>query len=168
MSSGLSTNSRARGMTTSSDGPNRAPRRRGAIVALDYGDKRSGIAACDALHLAAVPVAVVQTQDREELLEAVVEAVDERNATTLVVGLPLHLAGHDSARARGVRDLCEELRRRLPHVDVVPWDERLTTKEAVSLLADVGVRGKKRKERVDAVAAVLILRSYLTHLEASR
>jgi putative Holliday junction resolvase len=136
-------------------------------VALDYGDKRSGLAACDALRLAAVPVAVVETSDREELLEAVVDAVDERGATTLVVGLPLHMAGHEIARSRQVRELCEELRRRLPNVDVEAWDERLTTKEATYLLAEQGVKGKKRKARVDAVAAVLLLRSYLTHAERS-
>ena len=138
------------------------------MVALDFGDKRSGLAACDALRLAAVPIGVVHTSDREELLEAVVDAVDERNATTLIVGLPLHMAGHDSGRARQVRQLCEELRKRLPNVDVETWDERLTTKEATYLLAEQGVKGKRRKARVEAVAAVLILRSYLTHEAGGR
>lgn len=145
-------------MTTSSESA-----RRGAVVAVDFGEKRSGLAACDALRIAAVPVAVVETSDREELLERIVDAVDERGATTVVVGLPLHLAGHASERSRRVLALCEELRRRLPHVDVRTWDERLTTKEATSLLAAGGVRGKRRKELLDAVAAVVILRAFLAH-----
>ncbi|HKE00012.1 MAG TPA: Holliday junction resolvase RuvX [Planctomycetota bacterium] len=135
--------------------------RPGAVVAVDYGEKRTGLAATDALRIAAMPIETVSTSDREELLERIVSAVDERSAKTLVVGLPVHLAGHDSARSRRVHELCAELRRRLPSVDVVEWDERLTTRQANSLLAQGGVHWRARKKKIDAVAAVVILRSYL-------
>jgi putative Holliday junction resolvase len=144
-------------------GPGALPRApRGAVVAVDFGEKRSGLAACDALRIAAVPIGVVETSDREVLLERIVDAVDERSATTVIVGLPLHMAGHASERSRRVLALCEELRRRLPHVDVATWDERLTTREATHLLTQGGLRGKQRKAHVDEVAAVVILRSYLS------
>ncbi|MBL8694514.1 MAG: Holliday junction resolvase RuvX [Planctomycetes bacterium] len=128
---------------------------------MDYGEKRTGLASADALWIAAVPIGTIETSDREELLEAIVDAVDDRNATTVVVGLPLHIAGHDSARSRSVRELCAALRKRLPYVDVVEFDERGTTKEANALMAASGVHWKKRKGKLDAVAAVLILRSYM-------
>ncbi|HKE02238.1 MAG TPA: Holliday junction resolvase RuvX [Planctomycetota bacterium] len=134
---------------------------RGAVVAVDYGERRTGLAACDPLRIAAMPIGVIETEDREELLERIVDAVDARGATTLVVGLPLHLAGHESARSRRVHELCASLRARLPYVDVVELDERLTTKEANSLLAEGGVRPRDRKRRIDAVAAVVLLRAYL-------
>jgi putative Holliday junction resolvase len=134
---------------------------RGAVVAVDFGERRTGLAACDALRIAAMPIAVIVTEDREELLERIVNAVDDRGATTVVVGLPLHLAGHESARSRRVHELSASLRKRLPHVDVVELDERLTTKEANSLLAEGGVHWRKRKKQIDAVAAVVLLRAYL-------
>jgi putative pre-16S rRNA nuclease len=134
---------------------------KGAVVAVDFGERHTGLAASDALRIAAMPIGVVSTDEREELLERIVDAVDERAATTLVVGLPLHLAGHESARSRRVHVLCEELRKRLPRVEVVEWDERLTTQEANALLARAGLRWQARKSRIDAVAAVVILRSYL-------
>jgi putative holliday junction resolvase len=131
------------------------------VVAVDYGEKRTGLAASDALRIAAMPLETITTSDREELLERIVAAVDERDATTVVVGLPLHLAGHESKRSRRVHELCAELRRRLPSVAVVEWDERLSTREANSLLAQGGVHWRARKQKIDAVAAVVILRSYL-------
>ncbi|MFN0206626.1 MAG: Holliday junction resolvase RuvX [Planctomycetota bacterium] len=134
---------------------------RGAVVAVDYGARRTGLAACDSLRIAAVPIGVVHTTDREELIERIVDAVDERNATTLVFGLPLHMGGHDSERSRTVRALAADVKNRLPNVDVVEVDERLTTKEATILLAQAGLKGKKRKDFVDAVAAMIILKTYL-------
>lgn len=134
---------------------------RGAVVAVDYGEKRTGLAACDTLRIAAMPIGLVETEDREVLLERIVAAVDERSAGTLVVGLPLHLAGHESARSRRVRELCAALRKRLPNVEVVELDERLTTREASSLLSQGGIRGRHQKRRIDAVAAVVLLRAYL-------
>ncbi len=158
-------------MTTSSEAPaapggghDPGPRPpRGAVVAVDWGARRTGLAACDRLRIAALPIGVVETQDREELLERIVDAVDERRATTVVVGLPLHLEGGESKRSRETRALCAELRQRLPHVDVVAFDERLTSTEAHGLLAAGGVGWRKRKGRVDAVAAMVILRTYLAH-----
>lgn len=133
----------------------------GAVVAVDYGAKRTGLAACDALRIVAMPIAVIESGDPEVVLEAIVDAVDDRNAKTLVVGLPLHMAGHAGERAATVRALCEQIRRRLPGVEIIEWDERLTTKEATYLLAESGVKGKKRKQQIDAVAAMVILRSWM-------
>ncbi|MBI3817331.1 MAG: Holliday junction resolvase RuvX [Planctomycetes bacterium] len=137
----------------------------GAIVAVDYGDKRTGLAACDSMRIAAMPIAVVETTDPEQLLEAIVDAVDDRNAKILVVGLPLHMSGHAGARVAKVRELCDQIRRRIPGIEIIEWDERLTTKAATYLLAEAGIKGKKRKQQIDAVAATLILRSYLKSLE---
>jgi putative Holliday junction resolvase len=135
--------------------------RPGAVLAVDFGEKRTGLAATDSLRIAAMPVGVVETEDREVLLERIVEAADERGARVVVVGLPLHLAGHESARSRSVRALCAALRRRLPSAEIVEWDERLSTREANALLARGGVGWRRRKKAVDAVAAVVILRAYL-------
>jgi putative Holliday junction resolvase len=133
----------------------------GAVVAVDFGEKRTGIAACDPLRIAAIPVGVIASADREELLERVIAAAEERNAMTLVVGLPLHMWGGESPRVAWVRGLCAEIRQRMPNLEIVEWDERLTSKEATILLAAAGIKGKKRKDHLDAVAATLILRSWM-------
>lgn len=133
----------------------------GAILAVDYGAKRTGLAATDSLRIVAMPVAVIETSNPEELLERIITEIDERSIKTLVVGLPLHLAGHAGERVATVRALCEQIRRRVPGLEIIEWDERLSTKEATYLLAEAGIKGKKRKQQIDAVAAVVILRSYL-------
>lgn len=130
-------------------------------MAVDYGEKRTGIAACDALRIAAIPVSVIETADRETLLERIVDAIDARGARTMIIGLPLHMAGHESARVKTIRELCVEIKNRVPGLEIIEWDERLTTKEATILLAEAGVKGKRRKQRIDAVAATLILRSWM-------
>lgn len=132
----------------------------GRIMALDLGEKRIGIALSDQTRTIAAAHGVLNRRSRAEDVAYYAQLIAERDVRLLVVGLPITLGGHEGQRAAWVRDYAAELAERLP-VPVVFWDESLTTVEAQAALRAQGRRGKKLRERVDAVAAALILQSYL-------
>lgn len=133
------------------------------IIAVDYGDARTGIAACDKFQLLASPVCVIAEKDREKLISKISEIAAERKAERFCVGLPKNMDGSSGFRAEAAREFGEELEK-ATGVPVVFRDERLTTVSAHGILNTNDVRGKKRKNIVDAVSAVLILEEYLKTL----
>jgi putative Holliday junction resolvase len=94
-------------------------------------------------------------------LKAIARLVREQGAGTVVVGLPLLMSGEEGSRARDAREFAESLGRRLPGVAVELWDERLTTVQAERAMIAGNVRRKRRKQKIDTLAATLILQSYL-------
>lgn len=130
------------------------------ILSVDYGDRRTGIAVCDKYEMLASPVCVITEWNKEVLAQKIVDIAAERNAEQIVIGLPKNMDGSKGFRA----DACEELGNvivSLTEIPVVFWDERLTTVSAHRILNDNNVRGKKRKNVVDAVAAEIILQNYI-------
>ncbi len=133
------------------------------IISVDYGDARTGIAACDKLQMLASPVCVIAEKDRERLIEKISEIAAERKAERFCVGLPKNMDGSLGFRAEACREFGEQLQK-VTNIPVVFCDERLTTVSAHGILNENDVRGKKRKNIVDAVSAVLILEDYLKTL----
>jgi putative Holliday junction resolvase len=130
-------------------------------VALDIGTRRIGVALSDSNGTVATPYEVVQRSgDRGRDHRRIGELVDEAGAEVVVVGLPFSLDGSIGPAARGILEEVEELRATLP-VDVVTWDERLTTVEAERSLRVMGVKKGNRRRIVDQVAATVILQSWL-------
>ena len=133
------------------------------IISVDYGDARTGIAACDKFQMLASPVCVIAEKDREKLISKIAEIAIERKAERFCVGLPKNMDGTLGFRADVCREFGEELEK-ATNIPVVFRDERLTTVSAHGILNANDVRGKKRKNVVDAVSAVLILEEYLKTL----
>lgn len=131
----------------------------GAVLALDPGSVRVGIAASDPTRTIATPIAAV-ARDPAVLWPFVQRQIDERAITEVVIGLPRNLDGSDGAAAVDARTLAAETRRRT-HLPVTLWDERFTTVQAERELIAAGVRRRTRRERVDAAAAALLLQSWL-------
>jgi len=129
-------------------------------LAVDYGDRRTGLAVSDPTGIIVQPLPPIETEDLEELIERIVQTAQEQEAGTVVVGMPLRLDGTVGSRAEKTRKLIERLRASLA-VSVEEWDERLTSAEAEEILRQAGLNWRKRKGKLDTVAAVLILRSYL-------
>ena len=130
------------------------------ILSVDYGDKRTGIAVCDKLEMLASPVCVITEWNKDALAQKIIDVANERKAEMIVVGLPKNMDGSKGFRA----DACEELGETLKGLTAIPitfWDERLTTVSAHRILSDNNVRGKKRKNVVDAVAADIILQDFI-------
>ncbi len=132
----------------------------GRVMALDLGEKRIGVAISDPTRTIAAAVAVLNRKSRTEDAARYAQLIAEQRVTLLVVGLPITLGGVEGQRAAWVRDYAAELGNRID-IPIVFWDESLTTKEAEAALRAQGRRGKKLRQRVDAVAAALILQSYL-------
>ena len=132
------------------------------VMALDYGDARTGVAFSDSLGLLAGETAVLPSWNHAMLLEEVEHLARSRGADTVVLGLPRNMDGSEGPRAEKSRAFAAELE--ALGLKVVFVDERRTTVEAHGILSEAGKKGKKRKERVDAVAATLILETYLNGL----
>lgn len=132
------------------------------ILAVDLGDARTGLACCDRTEYLASPIGVLHQRNLEVVAQQVATAVVEYDAGRVVVGYPLNMNGSAGPRAQRCAQFAEMLRG-LVAVPVVLWDERSTTVSAYGYLNETDTRGKKRKEVVDAVAATIILESYLNY-----
>jgi RNAse H-fold protein YqgF len=129
------------------------------IMAIDYGDARTGYAISDASGLLAGETGVLPSRNEDKLLEDLCRIYGEKEAGLIALGLPRNMDGSEGPRAEKSRALKERLEERGCRVTLV--DERRTTVEAHAILTETGRRGKQRKKRVDAVAASLILETYL-------
>lgn len=133
------------------------------IMALDYGDARTGVAISDLLCSIVGSTAVIPSRNTEKAMADIVKLCRENSVGTIVVGLPRNMDGSEGPRAQ----LCREFAAKLAELTGLPikmWDERRTTVEAHNILSEHNYHGKKRKNTVDAVAASLILESYLNSL----
>ena len=130
------------------------------ILAVDYGDARTGLAACDPGEMLASPVGTVEHWDPQKVAEEAAKAAKEARAERIVVGHPLNMDGTAGPRAQLCREFAALLRE-ASGLPVVLWDERQTTVTATRYLNATDTRGKKRKKVIDAVAATVILESYL-------
>lgn len=130
------------------------------IIGLDYGEARIGVSVSDIMETIANPLDTIEEHDREKQLEKVIEVIKRERAEKIVVGLPKRMDGSLGHRAEYTKSFAEELAQRCA-LPLVMWDERLSSSEAHRMLETGGVSGKKRKTKVDKIAAVLILQTYL-------
>ena len=130
------------------------------IMAVDFGDSRTGLAVCDKSEFLASPAGVIEEKDFEKCIEKVAAAAKENAAEEIVVGYPKNMNNTIGERAQKCALFAEKLAE-LVDVPLKLWDERTTTVSAHYYLNQTNTRGKKRKAVVDAVAATIILESYL-------
>ncbi len=129
------------------------------IMAIDYGDARTGYAISDASGLLAGETGVLPSRNPIKLLADLVRLYEEKGVGRIALGLPRNMDGTEGVRAEKSRALKESLEAAGCAVDLV--DERRTTVEAHAILTETGKHGRRRKNVVDAVAAALILETYL-------
>lgn len=131
------------------------------IMAIDYGDARTGVAISDLLCSIVGSTAVINSHNTDKAIADILRLAKENAVSEIVVGLPKNMDGTEGSRA----ELCRAFARTLESVSglkIVMWDERRTTVEAHNILSQHNYHGKKRKNTVDAVAASLILEGYLS------
>lgn len=133
---------------------------KGRIMALDLGSKRIGIAVCDPTRTIAQSYEVLKRTSRKADYARYLEIIAQEEITLLVVGLPTRSDGSDSDTAVWIRDYITEFNEQID-IPIEFWDESYTTVMAEESLRQRGKRGKKARQRVDAVAAAIILQSYL-------
>jgi putative Holliday junction resolvase len=134
----------------------------GAILAIDWGTKKSGFAVADPLRIAVQPIDPVRLGgDSPELIEHVAKLAGERDLEVVLVSLPVAPDGSDSGQSQLARAFCAALAERFPELAIVPYPERLTTKEAESRLRDAGHRGRDAKTRKDSWSAWVLLEDWI-------
>lgn len=131
----------------------------GRLIALDVGGRYIGIAVSDELGIVASPVTAVDM--KKQNLDELTRVIRLYDPVGVIVGMPKNMSGSEGQQAQKTRQFVEQLATALLGVPVVYWDERLTTFMADQALAEMGHSSRKRKERVDAIAASFILQSYL-------
>ena len=130
------------------------------VMALDYGDARTGVAISDERGILCGDTLVLTEWDAQKVVENVVKLAHERDCGLILLGLPLNMDGSEGPRAGKCRELAEALLA-AGTPEVLLRDERRTSVEAHNILRANGKREKKHRKSVDAVAAQLILETYL-------
>jgi len=133
----------------------------GRVLAIDYGNKRVGIAVTDPLKLIATPLDTVHAKDILNFLKAYTQ---KEEVEAMVVGMPKTLGNNPTDVTSAVVGFVRKLKKELPAIPVFTVDERFTSKMAFQAMIDGGLKKKDRrnKETVDKVSATIILQSYLT------
>ena len=130
------------------------------IMAVDVGTVRTGIAMCDKMEMLASPLTVINEKNFSICIAKTAEVAKVNHAELIVVGLPKHMNNDFGEKAQLCTEFAEKLKEKTG-LPVEMWDERCTTVITNNYLNDTNTRGKKRKSVVDAVAATLILESYM-------
>lgn len=130
------------------------------ILAVDYGDVRTGLAVSDALGLMANGIGTVKAKGMHELCDIVIEQAQKNNAAKIIIGDPVNMNGSRGPRSEKAELFASFLREKT-EIEVELFDERCSTMVAHTYLNATGTHGKKRKEVVDTLSAQIILQDYL-------
>lgn len=130
------------------------------ILAVDYGDKRTGVAVCDKNEILASPVCTIDEGYAPKLIEKISALVGEHKAELIVVGKPVNMDGSEGERAQKCADFADDISNAL-NIPVEMFDERMTTVIAHQSLNVTNTRGKNRKSVVDALSAQIILQDFI-------
>lgn len=130
------------------------------IMGIDYGDARVGLAFSDITGFLVGDAFTLHERNLDRVVDAIVAEVKSRGVSEIVLGYPKNMDGTVGVRGEKSEELAEILREKTS-LPVILWDERRTSISAHQILIDVGLKTKKHKAKVDAVAATLILQGYL-------
>lgn len=136
------------------------------IMGLDFGSKTVGVAVSDELLITAQAKEIIRREREDKLRRTcarIEELIEEYGVERIVLGLPKNMNDTQGTRAEKTREFGDMLTRRTG-LDVVYWDERLTTVAADKAMMETGIRRENRRDYVDMIAAALILQGYLDHL----
>ena len=131
------------------------------VMAVDYGDRRVGMAASDELGIAAHGLPTAEVRSPQQAVKAVVQKAQELQVERIIVGLPLNMDGSRGERAEATLVFCDLCREELD-IPIETYDERWTTVRARNTLREAGLKARRQKKHVDKLAAVVLLQDYLT------
>ena len=131
------------------------------VLALDLGTKRIGIALSDSLRFLASGKESYITKSPKEDMQYILKTIQENDVDTVVIGLPINMNGTEGEKAALSRQFADDLKNMSPLLNIVLFDERLTTSAANRYLLEADLSRKKRKQVIDKLAATIILQNYL-------
>ena len=130
------------------------------ILAIDHGTKRMGIALSDETRTIAQPLEFIPAEPFADFLARLKQLITEKQVDQILIGMPRNMDGSYGPAALKVQEFVAVLKETIA-VPIKTWDERLTSAQANRMLIQAEVRRDKRKQRVDAAAAAILLQSYL-------
>ncbi len=130
------------------------------IVGIDYGDARTGIAVCDENEIIASAIKTIKAKGLTEMAEKCSEEIKKLNVKLIVLGLPKNMDGSESFRAEKTKLFAEMLKQKID-LEIVFFDERLTTVSAYNYLNQTNYNKNKKKNVIDALSAQIILQDYI-------
>ncbi|MDP4181658.1 MAG: Holliday junction resolvase RuvX [Bacillota bacterium] len=131
------------------------------ILGIDYGDRKIGVAVSDPMGMIAQGVETIRWEgDYETPIKRIKEIVDHYKAEKCIVGFPKNMNGTVGERGEKTLEFIRLLKEQI-HIDIISWDERLTTKAANRVMHEMGIKTSKKKAIEDQIAAVYILQNYL-------
>ena len=130
------------------------------IVGIDYGDKRIGVSYSDLSGTLAGESFTINVFNPDKAFDELCESIISHKTDEIVLGYPKHMNSDIGDRAKKSEEIAKKLKEKTG-INVVLWDERCTTVDAHRILTETGYHGKKRREKVDSVAAAIILQNYL-------
>ncbi|HEC2152766.1 TPA: Holliday junction resolvase RuvX [Staphylococcus delphini] len=136
------------------------------IIGLDVGSRTVGVAISDLMGWTAQGLDTLQINEEENKLgiDALIDIIQKENVGTVVIGLPKNMNNSIGFRGEASLKYKDALAERMPHLEIIMWDERLSTMAAERSLLEADVSRAKRKKVIDKMAAVFILQGYLDGL----
>ncbi len=132
----------------------------GRLLAIDFGERRFGIAVTDPLQITAQARETLQVREWREAIPRIKAIIEELQVKGVVVGLPVSLSGNEGMMAERVREFADMLQRET-QLPVILWDERLTSLQAERTLREFSLKPSQHKDKVDRLAAYFLLRNFL-------
>jgi len=134
----------------------------GRILAVDWGERRIGLALSDETQTLAQPLATLTRRAGKRFpMAQLLQQITTHNVVGVIVGLPLDESGAEGDAAHAARALADDIKSRVGELEVTMWDERMTTARVLAAVREMGGKTRGRKEDVDAMAAALLLQHYL-------
>ncbi len=132
------------------------------LMALDYGERRIGVALTDDEQIIAFPYKTIDTKKTPDVIRELTSIILTQNVVRIIIGNPQNVAGEDSLKSKLIKEFAHTLQNNIS-IPIEFWNESNTTKEAVKVLVQSNRKLKKNRNKVDQIAASLILKDYLEH-----
>jgi putative Holliday junction resolvase len=133
------------------------------ILGIDFGERRIGLALSDALGITAQGLPTLDTKKIKDIFSYLENIIKDNNVTKVIVGMPKNMNGSMGPKGMEVTKFIQDLIEKIK-IDVIPWDERLTSVQSLKAMREMGTK-YKHKEIADRISATLILQSYLDSLQ---
>ena len=135
------------------------------LLGLDIGKKRIGVAKSDELNMFSHAVGHFMRGTDDELINKINELIEMYHPQKIIIGLPKKMDGTEAVASSAIQELINTIKEYIP-IGIETWDERLTTKEAFRYMHDSSLSGLKKKNKVDALAAQIMLQNYIDYNKA--
>ena len=131
------------------------------VMALDYGERKIGVALSDSLQIIAYPYKTIDRKKTPNYIGEIKNILEEKEVGTIVVGYPISMAGTETKQTKITLDFIDELKNKIG-IDVYKCDERLSSKEATRYLKEQNIKTGHNKEKIDQISASIILEQFLS------